>query len=106
MLAIEEAKLPPPKPAVAAATRNSEYGVPGWVTHQVISATGTSSSAPDTAVQLRPPNRATAAVYGMRMNEPTRFGTATSQNSWSTEKWKPAAGRLTVTALHSSQIEK
>ncbi len=37
-------------------------------------------------VQLRPPKIATAAVYGMRRNEPTRFGTAVSQNNWLTVK--------------------
>src|SRR5687768_7784973 len=103
MLAIEEAKLPPPRPAVAAATTNIQYGVPGVLTQYAISPIGISSSAADTVVQVRPPKRATATVYGIRMNAPTRFGTATNQNSWSTENGKPAAGRLTATALHSSQ---
>jgi hypothetical protein len=32
MLAIEEAKLPPPRPAVAAIRQNAQYGVAGLVT--------------------------------------------------------------------------
>ena len=32
MFAIEEAKLPPPKPAVAAIRQNTQYGVPGCCT--------------------------------------------------------------------------
>src|SRR5438067_13782923 len=99
MFAIEDAKLPPPSPAVAAASRNAQYGVPVWVRHHTMEPSGTSSSAADAVVQFLPPNRATATVYGIRMNDPTRFGTATSHSSWSTGKWKPAAGRLTATAL-------
>jgi hypothetical protein len=32
MLAIELAKLPPPRPAVAAIRQNAQYGVPGFCT--------------------------------------------------------------------------
>jgi hypothetical protein len=47
---------------VVAATRNIQYGVPGFSTHAVISAIGISSSADEAVVQVRPPKRATAAV--------------------------------------------
>src|SRR3954451_21134464 len=105
MFAIDDAKFPPPSPAVVAASTNIQYGVAGFSTHAVMSASGTSSSADETVVQFRPPNRVTAAVYGIRIAEPTRLGSATSQNNWSTVNRNPAAGRLTATALHSSQIE-
>ena len=56
------AKLPPPSPAVAAATRKKAYGVAGLLTHATSSASGRSSSSALTTVQLRPPNLATANV--------------------------------------------
>jgi hypothetical protein len=61
MLVIEDAKLPPPRPAKHATTTKVVYDVPGCMT---IAAriVGTSSSAGLTIVQLRPPNIATANV--------------------------------------------
>ena len=57
-----EAKLPPPRPADAAATRNIQYGVPGLATHTVSRASGISNSRALMTVQLRPPKRGTANV--------------------------------------------
>src|SRR5437762_1414374 len=57
-------------------------------------------------VQFRPPKVVTANVYGNRISEPTRPGNATSWNSWSVVKGKPACGSLVATMLQSSQIEK
>ena len=62
MFAIEEAKLPPPTPAVAAISTNTQYGVSGRCTAQANSSVGTSSSSALTTVQLRPPNLGTANV--------------------------------------------
>jgi hypothetical protein len=106
MLVIEEAKLPPPRPAVAATRTKNQYGVPGSLTANASRPVGTTSNRALATVQFRPPNLGTANVYGTRSTEPTKLGTATSQNSWSTENAKPAAGRLTTTTLHSSHTEK
>src|SRR5712692_5781203 len=57
-------------------------------------------------VQLRPPKRATANVYGTRSVAPTSVGIATSVKSCDVEKWKPALFRLTAVTLHSTQTEK
>ena len=62
MLAIELAKLPPPRPAVAAIRQNTQYGVSGCCTAHAKSSVGTSSSEALTTVQLRPPNFGTANV--------------------------------------------
>src|SRR5512139_3895500 len=105
MFAMLEAKFPPPKPAVTAATTNIQYGVAGLLTHTTSSVHGTSRSSALTTVQLRPPKRATAKVYGNRIVAPTRLGTAASQNSWSTEKSKPACARYTALTLQSIQTE-
>ena len=77
MLVIDEAKLPPPKPANAATTMNVVYDVPGCFIKYSVSTVGMSSSSALTMVQLRPPNLAGAMVYGMRMNAPTSVGIAT-----------------------------
>src|SRR5919106_1641690 len=106
MFAMLEAKLPPPRPAVTAATMNIQYGVLGFDTHTTSRVHGISSSRALTTVQFRPPNLATAKVYGKRIVAPTRLGTAASQNSWSTEKSKPACTRNTALTLHSIQTEK
>ena len=42
-----------------------------------VNSAGMSSNSALTMVQLRPPKRAGAMVYGMRMNAPTSVGTAT-----------------------------
>ena len=79
MLVIDEAKFPPPTPASAATSRNVVYDVPGSMT-TAAAATGTSSIAALITVQLRPPNRATAKVYGTRSTPPTSVGIATRKN--------------------------
>src|SRR3954467_12417971 len=79
MLVIEEAKLPPPTPATAASTSSVEYDTPGLIRNAARTA-GTSSSEALKTVQLRPPKRATAKLYGMRRAAPTRVGTAVSRN--------------------------
>ena len=79
MLVIEEAKFPPPRPPTAATATNTQYGVPGCMT-TAAKTTGISSNDALTIVQLRPPNRATAKVYGSRSTAPTSVGTATRKN--------------------------
>src|SRR5512139_3041068 len=104
MLVMEEAKLPPPKPAVAARARTTPYEG-RVVTAKIRPDTGISSRRALMVVQLRPPNRVTAKVYGSRITAPIRFGSATSQNFWSTEYGNWDAGRATTTTLHSVQTE-
>ncbi len=62
MLAIEEAKLPPPKPAVAATASSAANGRWGWATAQASDTQGISRSAAEAVVQLRPPKTGTAKV--------------------------------------------
>ena len=61
MFVIDDAKLPPPTPAIAATIMKVVYDVPGCMT---IAArmVGISSRAALTIVQFRPPNLATAKV--------------------------------------------
>ena len=80
MFAIEEAKLPPPTPAIAASTISVVYDTPGSQQRARRRRVGISSSSALTIVQLRPPNRATAKVYGSRMTDPTSAGTAVRRN--------------------------
>lgn len=113
MFAIEEEKLPPPTPAVAEQASRTQ-NVVSWScaashplgTTNASSADGTSSSAADITVHNRPPRRGTANVYGIRIAEPTRLGTETSQNDSDTLIGSPAAGRLSTTTDHSTQIAK
>lgn len=79
MFVIEEAKLPPPTPVSAATTRSVVYDTPGFMT-KAAATVGTSSSSALTIVQLRPPNFATAKVYGTRSTPPTSVGMATRKN--------------------------
>src|SRR5450830_660892 len=106
MFAIEEAKLPPPTPASAAIASITPNGVPGRCTAHAMADVGRSSRSADTIVQLRPPNRGTANVYGIRSVAPTRLGTAISQNIWSTLKAKPAAGSCGTTMLQTAHTAK
>ncbi len=55
------------------------YEVPGRTAYAA-AAVGISSNAALNTVQLRPPNRATAKVYGTRSTAPTSVGTATRKN--------------------------
>src|SRR3954454_4109010 len=79
MLAIDEAKLPPPTPASAATISRVLNETPGFITIAA-AIVGTSSSRALKIVQLRPPNRATANVYGIRRTEPTSAGAEVSRN--------------------------
>ena len=66
---------------------------------------GTSSSAALKIVQLRPPNRATANVYGSRSTAPTSAGTAVSRNLPAGSM--PYAGpRNSTSTDHSVHTEK
>src|SRR5436309_2232260 len=106
MFAMLEAKLPPPKPAVPAATRKSQYGVPGCETQTARSVHGRKRSSALTTVQLRPPKRPGANVYGKRIVAPTSPGIEISQKSCEVVKVKPAPLSFTETTLQSCQIEK
>ena len=60
MLLMEEAKLPPPRPAVPAMRTIAQNGVEGVLATWTRPAQGTISSSAEMIVQLRPPNLATA----------------------------------------------
>ena len=62
MLAMEEAKLPPPKPESAEIRIITEYGVSGFCTATTNMIVGISSSSALITVQLRPPKTGTAKV--------------------------------------------
>src|SRR3979411_1153259 len=85
MLVIDEAKFPPPKPPSAATMRKVPSEVPGCIT--IAAATvGMSSSMALMMVQFRPPNLATAKLYGSRIREPTSVGVETSRNLSAAER--------------------
>src|SRR5262245_12966007 len=94
MLAIEEAKLPPPKPAVAATNNSTPKGISGLDTAHASRRHGINSSSAETMVQLRPPNIGTANVYGSRRKAPTPLGTATSQRASVAVRANPDAAGL------------
>src|SRR5215218_2791201 len=109
MLAIDEEKLPPPNPAVAAQPRRTQNCVSAlWDASQPLgtttatSSTGMRSSDALTVVHSRPPNRGTANVYGMRSVEPIRFGTAVSQNCSGTDRAMPTLTRLITMNVHNT----
>ena len=96
MLAIDEEKLPPPTPAVAAhAKRTQSCALWDWCSSHPLGTTiannnvGMNSSAALTVVHARPPNLGTANVYGIRSIEPTRFGISVSRNSSDTDSVMP-----------------
>src|SRR6266550_6575610 len=113
MLAIDEAKLPPPTPATAAAASNRPYGTPGCST-AAANRHGTSSRPALTIVQLRPPNFVTANVYGSRSTAPTAVGSVVSRNFPAGSMWYSGPRKSTNTdhRLHtenpmcSERIEK
>src|SRR3954470_20151299 len=113
MFAIDEEKLPPPKPAVAAHSASTHICVL-WLcpASQPLGTTiasrsvGMSSSDALIPVHARPPNRGTANVYGIRSVEPTRFGSAMRRNCSESDSVKPALARLMTTIVQSTQIEK
>src|SRR5690348_4090203 len=106
MFVIDEAKLPPPTPASAATNSIVPNDVFGSETANASATHGTTRTSADTIVQFRPPNFGTANVYGSRSVAPTRFGIATSQNSWLSVNANPTLFRLTATMLQITQTEK
>ena len=113
MFAIDEEKLPPPKPASAAHPIRTHSCVPCACeasqplgTRNASRAVGISSSVALNVVHARPPYFGTANVYGMRKNEPTRFGTAVSRNSSPIDMTMPMFARLMTTIVHSTHTLK
>src|SRR5215475_3410214 len=104
MLAIDEAKLPPPKPATVAAASSRPYGTPGYST-AAANRHGTSSRAALTIVQLRPPNFVTANVYGSRSSAPTAVGSVVSRNFPAGSTWYSGPRKSTNTD-HRLHTEK
>jgi hypothetical protein len=104
MLAIEEAKLPPPTPVIAARIIRVVYDTPGF-TRIAVGIAGRSSSAALMIVQLRPPKVATAKVYGSRSADPTSAGTAVSRNFPAGSTWYAGPRNSTITD-QMVQIEK
>src|SRR5215218_10429146 len=109
MLAIDEEKLPPPKPAVAAQPSRTQNCVSALCaasqplgTTVATSSTGISSSDALTVVHSRPPKRGTANVYGIRSVEPIRLGRSVSTNSSDTDSAMPALPRLSTTTVQST----
>src|ERR1700730_15871565 len=62
MLVIDNARLPPPSPAIPATTMKVVYDVPGWAMKYSVNAVGIANTSAENIVQLRPPNLATANV--------------------------------------------
>ena len=84
MLVIDDAKLPPPKPVMAATARNQPNpNSPGFIISIIVSPVGMSSTTAEKIAQLRPPNLAVACVYGIRRQEPTSVAVAAMTNFWS-----------------------
>ena len=106
MFDIDEAKLPPPKPASAAMKSMTPNGVSGLPTAMPSAVAGISRSAAEIIVQLRPPNFGTRKVYGKRRVAPTSAGIEMSQNVWPMSKLKPAAGSCTTTMLQKLPDDK
>ena len=103
MFDIELAKLPPPKPARAAAASSTPNGVSGFDTQTANAIVGRSSRPAEMIVQLRPPNFGTRNEYGMRSVAPTRLGIEMSQKISPVLRSNPAAGSVTATIDHSCQ---
>src|SRR3954468_6727422 len=107
MLAIDDEKLPPPKPAVAAQASRTQNCV-SWLwaaSHPLGTTIAASSAGMNSRLALivdhsRPPKRGTANVYGMRSAEPTRFGTAVNQNCSGSDSVIPALPRLRTMIVH------
>src|SRR2546421_6219566 len=104
MFAIDEAKLPPPTPVIAARTISVVYETPGRI-RIAAGIVGRSSNVALMIVQLRPPNVATAKVYGSRSTEPTSAGTAVSRNFPAASTWY-AGPRKSTSTDHIVQTEK
>src|SRR3989440_5649848 len=104
MLVIDEAKLPPPTPVIAARIISVVYDTPG-LTRIAVGIAGSSSRAALMIVQLRPPKVATANVYGSRSTDPTSAGTAVSRNFPAGSMWDAGPRNSTLTH-HIVQMEK
>src|SRR3954467_9844654 len=106
MLVIDDAKLPPPKPASAAHTRYGHSGRPGGASSHIVPTVGISSTNAENTVQLRPPKVAVASVYGIRRHAPTSDAVAPGRNLSPAEKPYPDSGMTTTSTDQIDQIEK
>src|SRR5437763_6867507 len=113
MLAIDDEKLPPPTPAVAAHKNSTQScTLCDWSnshplgTTMASSSVGISNKVALKVVHALPPNLGTANVYGMRSSEPIRFGMSVNKNSSDTDKLMPALARLSTTIVHSTHTLK
>src|SRR5207302_4026885 len=106
MFAIDDEKLPPPTPAVAAHSSSTHSWV-SWLwcrshplgTTMAKRSVGMSSRAALIVVHARPPNLGTANVYGMRNIEPMRLGTSVRRNNSDTDRLMPMFARLMTTIV-------
>ena len=107
MLAIDEAKLPPPRPAVAAIRQNTQYGVVGSLHGVRESSVGISSSSaaddrPVAAAELRHRER-----VGQPQQRADQVGQRDQQEQLlRRERRSPAASRSADETLQISQTEK
>src|SRR6266568_8261204 len=106
MLAMDEEKLPPPRPAHAAQVKSTQSWVLWtWCTSQPLGTTmassmvGMKSNPALTVVQALPPNLGTANVYGIRNIEPIRLGIRVNKNSSETDRMIPILARLRTTIV-------
>src|SRR4051812_36259878 len=106
MLVIDDAKLPPPKPASAAHARYGHKGRPGLASNHIVPSVGISSTNAENTVQLRPPKVAVASVYGMRRHAPTSVAVAPSRNLSPAEKPYTDSGMNSTITDQMDQIEK
>src|SRR3954454_19990735 len=105
MLAIELAKLPPPTPASEDTTSRVVNETPGSRT-TAVAMVGTRSRPALMIVQLRPPNFATAKVYGSRTNAPSAVGRVVSRNLPAGSMPNTGSGRNSTSTDHRLEIEK
>ena len=105
MLAIELAKLPPPTPAMQDTTSSVVKETPGSRTIAV-AMVGRRSSAALMIVQFRPPNLATAKVYGRRTKAPSAVGRVVRRNLPAGSMPNTDSGRKSTSTDHRLQIEK
>src|SRR3989442_15465746 len=105
MFAMLEAKLPPPSPAVEAASAMSQNGVSGWRTSTTRDTGGMSKRSALTTVQFRPPNRGTAKVQGKRMKDPIRPASDTSVKSCAAGYLNPTLASFVAAMLQTSHAQ-
>ena len=106
MLAIEQAKLPPPMPDSSAMSWNTHSGVSRLCSAMPVPTAGTISSAVVSHTVLRPPQMRMKKEAGMRVVAPDRPAIAASEKSWSGVKGKPALAICTVMIPHISHTAK